>query len=427
VPAMRLNEPRRPLVFHLPKAVKTPLEKLALRALRQATHLFGLMFAQRVRELRASDDPVLVAMAQALEHEALARLLDEVIDILGERWDKIPDRRRPHYTPVQRARILAIKHMLALSRRETARVFRVSPDAVAAWEQEATREPDKTTIGNTVKPVPPVRRYADVVRHMVRWMDFMGFGSERTIASTLARAGWKIGKTTVARYTKRPFVPLPEARRSAREHVPLEVRGPHHVWIMDTTRVPALFGVSDYFIVAVFDAFSRVPLAVRTFEAMPLAKDTLAVLQEAVAVFSPPRHLATDRGEEFDAGTFKDGVRRMGIKQRFDSPGKHSITARLERFWRTLKHTARLKLRRPLTQEDLDCRLRFALEHYAFHRPHRGLGGATPAEVQLGRRPAHLDAVNPPRGRPGEGPVSAPFGVEFLDPDQIYPVLKQVA
>ena len=424
---VRLKEPRRPLAFPVPKAIKAPLEQVAQRALRQATHLFGLMHGLRLRELRVSRDPLQWAEARAVEKETLARAFKEIIDILGECWDKIPDKRRPHYMPTQRARVLAVKHLLDLSRRETAKIFRISADAVADWEQQATRDPGATTIGNTVKPVPPVRRYADVVHHMVRWMDFMGFGSDRTIADTLARAGWKIAESTVARYVKKPFVPRPEAPKVARKYTPLQVRRPHHVWIIDTTRIKALFAGSDFFIVAVLDAFSRVPLAVKTFDVMPKAEQTLALLKEAVGAFQVPRYLASDQGEEFDTDAFKHAVKAMGIKQRFDSPGKHSITARLERFWRTLKFAIDVRLQRPLMQEDLDHRLRFALEYYMFHRPHRGLAGATPAEVYSGSTPAHTHAIQPQRGRPGEGPRNAPFTIEFLDPDEQFPVLKRIA
>ena len=80
----------------------------------------------------------------------------------------------------------------------------------------------------------------------------------------------------------------------------------------------------------------------------PKALDTLALLKEALVAFPCPSHLATDQGEEFDANQFKGAVAALGIKHRFDSPGKHSVTARLERFWRTLKALANVKLQRPL-------------------------------------------------------------------------------
>ena len=103
-------------------------------------------------------------------------------------------------------------------------------------------------------------------------------------------------------------------------------------------------------------------------------------------------------------------------------------TARLERFWRTLKDAAELRLRRPLTIQDLERRLEIALAHYVVFRPHQGLHGATPAEALLGVHPACANALSPPRGRPGEGSGDSPFCVEYLDPrNRRFPVLKSAA
>ena len=64
-------------------------------------------------------------------------------DILAERWDRVPERRRPHYRPLQRYRILRLKNLLALSRQETARLFRISESTIARWEQGVGSESDE--------------------------------------------------------------------------------------------------------------------------------------------------------------------------------------------------------------------------------------------------------------------------------------------
>jgi hypothetical protein len=77
-----------------------------------------------------------------------------------------------------------------------------------------------------------------------------------------------------------------------------------------------------------------------------------------------------------------------------------------------------------LTIDDLERRLEASLTYYLLCRPHQGLCGATPVETFLGRDPARLRAASPPRGRPGEGPATAPFVIDFLDPDKrAFPVL----
>jgi hypothetical protein len=49
------------------------------------------------------------------------------------------------------------------------------------------------------------------------------------------------------------------------------------------------------------------------------------------------------------------------------------------------------------------------------------------AEVYFGRTSAHLSAIPPPRGRPGEGPMDLPFRIEYLDTEQLLPVLVRKA
>jgi len=86
-----------------------------------------------------------------------------------------------------------------------------------------------------------------------------------------------------------------------------------------------------------------------------------------------------------------------------------------------------LRLLRLSAAEDLAATVEMGLVHYAHFRPHQGLGGATPAEIYFGRTPAHLSAIPPPRGRPGEGPMDSPLRVEYLDAERLLPVLARKA
>jgi hypothetical protein len=78
-----------------------------------------------------------------------------------------------------------MKKLLALSADEMARLFRVSKGTILRWELEAGKEPGKETIGSLLRPIPPVRRYADIVHHLVQTMDRLGFGGSEKVASTL--------------------------------------------------------------------------------------------------------------------------------------------------------------------------------------------------------------------------------------------------
>jgi hypothetical protein len=183
---------------------------LALRALLTAHRLLSLALAQRLVEMRASDDPPQATLAKAEAGVLLAHLLRQAVDLLGARIDKLPERQRPHYTPAQRFRILALKSFAGLSQPEAARLFRVSQTTIARWE--ASANPTSQSVGSTVTPVPPVRRYNDTVHHVVQAFASLGFGGSRSLAQHVARAGWKIGKTTAARYLRELRTPGPEMR-----------------------------------------------------------------------------------------------------------------------------------------------------------------------------------------------------------------------
>jgi hypothetical protein len=112
-------------------------ERFALRALVKAQQLLSLALGDRLGRLRGSDDPLQAALAQVQAAETLVALLRQAVDLLGERLDKIPERRRPHFTPVQRFRILELKAMAGLSQDETARLFRVAAGTVVTFRGQA--------------------------------------------------------------------------------------------------------------------------------------------------------------------------------------------------------------------------------------------------------------------------------------------------
>jgi hypothetical protein len=143
-----------------------------------------------------------MAFADVRRLVLVARGYETASRILSERWHKVPERRRPHYTPSLRFQILELKSLFGLSQKETAQLFAISANTVARWEQEVATNPGKETVGSLVKPNPPVRRYADVVRHLVHTMHSAGFGGCQQIAQTLGRAGWKITKRSVGRFLK---------------------------------------------------------------------------------------------------------------------------------------------------------------------------------------------------------------------------------
>jgi len=286
--------------------------------------------------------------------------------------------------------------------------------------KEASLHPERDTVGSLIEPVPAVRRYHDVTRHLIQHMDEMGFGGNHTIAQTLARAGWRVSPRTVGSVRKEKRIPDPEPLLP---HRTVEARRPNHVWMMDLTEIPSLFRIFSFKLAVVIDVFSRMPLAARVFLAEPGADALAGLVRQAVASHGPPRHFVSDQGAQFTAQAFRTGLKALGTRQRFGTIGKTGSIAIIERLWRTLKEALGLGSFKPLTREDLERRLKTGLLHYAYLRPHQALEGATPAEVYFGIRPAHLSAVPPPRGRPGERSAGLGLVVVHLDSERRLPVL----
>ena len=272
---------------------------------------------------------------------------------------------------------------------------------MARWEEEARASRGGETPGCLVKPEPPVRRYADVVRQLVHSMAVAGFGGQLRIAQTLARAGWKLSKRTVGRILKekppKPPAGIEALRRTGRR---LQAKRPNHAFLIDLTDVAGLFGLFTFKIAVLLAVFSRMPLVTRAFSGEPSSKEITEMILE---VKTPPQHFISDQGTQFTAVSFRNTLKRLGIRQRFGAIGKSGSIALLERLWRTLKDILKLRSFKPLVQHDLEQRLSLGLYYYTFLRPHQGLNGATPAEVYFEWEPARLSALAPPRGKPGEG------------------------
>jgi putative transposase len=201
----------------------------------------------------------------------------------------------------------------------------------------------------------------------------------------------------------------------------------HHIWMVDLTDVKGLFSLVTFKIAVAFDVFSRMPLSARIFSKEPLAGDMASFVSRTAKRHGRPAHFVSDRGRCFTGHVFRRALERLGVKPRFGAIGKKGSIALIERLWRTLKDTLGLRLLRPLVAEDLMEKVELGLLHYAHFRPHQALGGVTPAEIYFGRAPAHLSAIPPPRGRPGEGPMDSPFCIEYLDAERLLPVLVRKA
>ncbi len=394
----------------------------AERALLQATEDLSVCSVAAWQRLRADGTTAEKLFVELQHMRFLLREARERAEILAARLERVEPRRRRHYTPPLRFRILEHMKRYMLTVEETARRFLVTPQTIYNWLAEMRRNPDATSVGSKVVAVPPVRRYSSAVRRLVQQMDEAGFGGKSKIAETLLRNAWTISARTVGRIRKETTPPEPEATPRR----PTTVRGdhPNHLWLMDVTEIPTLFPFLPLHLMVVLDAGSRLPLAAALRISRPSAGLAARLLGRATRTHGRPRHLVVDQGSQFTAREFREAARAHGIRIRYGAVGETHSLGLIDRFFRTLKGSLSLRSIRPWGLRGFTHRLHLALVHYAYVRPHASLGGFTPIETYYGIR-GHLPRpATPPRGSPGDAEPGIPFDFVFLDPEhRAFPVL----
>jgi putative transposase len=351
----------------------------------------------------------------ALLKERLERVRSEN-DILRERLARIDPRRRPHYRPWERMRILWHQARYLLSLAATAKAFLVTVQTLVNWRRAVERGEGPEVDGRV-----PLRRISDAAAELVLRIkrDWPRWGSRR-IAGILARLGLSASRTTVQRLLQRP-PPAPTRANDVRglrgRLVPAR---PDHVWLMDFTRVGSM--LRSVVVGAVIDGFSRRVLAIAVCHGEPTALFAVRLLRDAVRRNGAPTWMVTDRGTQFTASGFTRVLRRLGIGHRYGAVGRKGSIALLERFWRTMKseYAGGLVLFRPLGS--IRVRLTSYVAWLNRDMPHQGLAQRTPEEVHTGRstRPAAVPLRAGLVARCGFPVVYA----EYVAGDRDLPVLR---
>ena len=420
-PSMKPQEPRRltrqpRLRFLRKRTLDAESKPIAQRAFLVATELLSKAAGLARRKARNSDSEVSRLKAELQAAELRAHIAERTADLLRARWLKIPSPNRPRYDPHQRFEALQLRHLAGWNRNITAERFAVSPGSVSNWEAGVDEETE--TVGTLVKPVPPVTRIADVTRSLVQTMHCAKFGASFAIASTISRAGWEISERSVGRIRAEAFLRAPliviEEFDNAPLTQPVITRFVHHTWMLDLSPFHTLGGAGDLWLGGVFDAHTRTPLVLQTYASKPGAHAMASLFKVAVARFQKPNYVITDLGGEFK-GAFKKTVKRFGCGLRRASKENLHATARLERFWRTLKQLIGYRISFPADIHDLDARLAPALAFY-LQKSHKGLVGQAPLDAFKGILAKATSATRAPRGVRGEGPKTPPVRVSFLDP-----------
>jgi transcriptional regulator with XRE-family HTH domain len=163
-------------------------------------------------------------------------LLKEELAIKDARWDRVPPRRRPHFTPIHRMRILQVKAARGWSYEQAADAFMIDEQTLRSW----LRRVDEEGEGALIQIPEPVNKFPDFVRYLVKQLKVLlpTMGKAR-IAQVLARAGLHLGVTTVGRMM-RDTEPIPDeaATLDVVETRVVTAKCPGDVWHVDLTTVP---------------------------------------------------------------------------------------------------------------------------------------------------------------------------------------------
>ncbi len=322
-------------------------------------------------------------------------LLQEELDLLHERLRRVPGRRRPYYTPVERMRILELKALRGWNHQEVADRFLVTPVTIASWLGRCDEHKD------LVKIRVPVNKLADFVRYAAQRLKlFCPRLGKVKIAEILCRAGIEISATSVGRILREPTAHAPEEAQ-ARPTRRRPRRKPDDVWHVDLTAVPTRgcgfwlpwspHAVVQswpfcWWIAAVVDSASRRCHGFAVFRKRPTSEQIRRFLGRAIGhVGRAPRILISDRERQFNCAAFARWTDRHSIDHRFGAVGRKGSIAVIERFFLSLKNECTRRLWVPLRHASFRRELSFYVEWFNDHRPHSSLEGRTPNEVYFAR------------------------------------------
>jgi len=350
-------------------------------------------------------------------------LLKEELAIKDARWDRLPCRRRPHFTPIQRMRILQLKAARGWSYEQAPRAFMIDEQTMRSWLRRVDEESD----GALIQVSEQVNKFPNFVRYFFKQLKVLlpTMGKAR-IAEVLARAGLHLGVTTVGR-TLRETEPMPADDAATLDVIETRVvtaRHPGDVWHVDLTAVPTgprfwvpwvPFALPQswpfcWWVGVVLDHFSRAVVGLAIFRDHPTAGDIQRFLSRAIRNASGlPRYIITDRGRQFWCDSFKRWCHCRAIHPRFGAVGKRGSIVTVERFIRSMKNECTPHILVPLQLQSMRRELGAYAKWYNEHRPNQALGGRTPWEIHPGVRHANAaPRFEPRRNWPTMGPCALP-------------------
>ena len=291
-----------------------------------------------------SDDPEIRSRAAHEQLEREVALLRQELRLKDERMERVPPRRRPHYTPIERMEILELKASRGWSTQEAADRFQVTAATISSWQ----RRVDDPESQGLLEVREPVNKFPQFIRAAVKRLKLLcpRLGKDK-IAELFCRSGIEISSSTVGRIVKEPS-PAPESPKTNRTLV--RSKRPNEAWLIDLTMVPiggfgfwirwSPFSVPQcwpfcYWVCAVIDMYSRRIQGVAVFHKEPKAGAIRALLTRVAKREGRPKYLVSDHDPVFKCQSIRDWC-GDSVGHRFGAVGQKESIAIIERFFLTL-------------------------------------------------------------------------------------------
>ena len=237
----------------------------------------------RARAL-GNPSPMVSVLSQRNHAHSDAVLLERELAIFRSHRQGRPAKRRPYYSPQERAEILQLMRLRGWSVKEAAARFVVHPNTIRNWKR-ALRDKHKA---EDFVGAPPWNKLHEGVRWLMHEIRSLcperDFGT-RTIARYIMRAGIQISRASVRRILEEERRPRRDAglradstHRMAPDHFFKPPR-PNHVWHMDMTVFRVLW--MRFEVAAIIDGFSRKITGLKVFQGSPTTAELIDLIDES--------------------------------------------------------------------------------------------------------------------------------------------------
>jgi transposase InsO family protein/transposase-like protein len=278
----------------------------------------------------------------------------------------------------------------------------ISRQSYYKWKKRFEREGldglrERTRRPNTVPNATPVEVEDAIVRARKELDDGGDFNGPFSIADRLAAQGITPvpSRATIARILARRGLVRPQPRKRPRSsYRRFQAARPNEMWQSDWTEwqlAPVADGLArPVAIAATLDDHSRLLVGIGAGSGDGTSELVWSVMAAAIGAHGVPMSSLTDNGlcyttarrKQMRPSAFEANLAALGCQSIASTPYHPQTCGKIERFWQTLKKwlRARETVHGPYrTLAALNADLAAFAEHYNTRRPHRALGGRTPA------------------------------------------------